>query len=417
LEFIVLEKKRRELLGKVKLLRSGRSPALPDTQLQLEAVENRETILRRLMDGILWVLLMPKIWIAPRFAFQSEVRRPNPEELLRILSIARELNQKAKREIHLVSDLTTIVQLGDILRIRWDEEGLYLRLCEIKSGRVNDTIMDLMDTRGGTLSDADLEALETKLGRHARAQASRMLRQRERFKEFETALQSETLSVGAAEGDPLLDALAGIKPPSAPTYLVKLPELVADAKAHGIGVHGIDGCLWLVALSEKGIADILKGEIRDLPHLVFHLKHPETTCQRAEIPALKQEAPLVNLVAHNMTYVLSRSALIWYPKDLVLDVVMDRVRVYAQFDLEAFFGIAAKANLELSLITGKEAEEGKRAKTSGPMLENPRAYGVKVRFPDGRVVKLRSSLFRSVYSHLIPPSYILRLIAIIGHPH
>jgi hypothetical protein len=313
-----------------------------------------------------------------------------------------------KREIHLVSDLTTIVQVGDIIRIRWDEEGVYLRLQEIKFGQMNETLGDLIDSRGGILSEADLEAVESRFGHHARIQAARITRQMERFKKFAAILQPGPRPPSPAEDAALMEALAKPRPPAVTTYLPKLPELVADAKARGMGVHGIDGCLWLVALSEKGLADL--GEIRKLPHLLFHLKHPELVCQRGEIAALGREAPLVNLVAHNMTHVMSRSPLIWYPKDLVLDVVMDRIRIYAQFDLDAFFKIASKVNLELSLITGREAEEGKRTKASAPMLENPKSYGVKVKFSNGRVLKLRSSLFRSVYSHLVPPSDIIRII-------
>jgi hypothetical protein len=196
------------------------------------------------------------------------------------------------------------------------------------------------------------------------------------------------------------------------TYLLDLPELVDGAKdpsnSFGMNFLGIDGCLWLVALSEKGLAKL--GELRNLHHWLFHIKHPELTCQVGEIEALNREYPLIKLAAHNMTYVMSRSPLIWYPKDLVLDIVMDRVTIYAQFDLDAFFKIAAKANLKLSLIMGKEAEEGKRTKASTPMLENPKSYGVKVKFSNGREFKLRSSFFRSVYSGLVPPTEILRII-------
>src|SRR5208282_1965226 len=126
-----------------------------------------------------------------------------------------------------------------------------------------------------------------------------------------------------------------------------------------------------------------------------HLKHPKLKCQIGEIPFLKREAPLVNLAVHNIQYVMSRSPLIWYPKELVLDVVMGRISIFAQFDLDAFFKIAAKIGFDMILITGKEAEVGKRTKASGPMLEDPNAYGIKVKFSNGRVLNLRSSLFRS----------------------
>lgn len=409
MQFIELEAKRRALSAQAKRLRSNREPAQQATQEQLETVENRQTILRRLMDGILWVLL-PKVWMAHHLAFERNVRQPDPDELRRILSIAWEQNQTNKREIHLVADLTTIVQVGDIIRIRWDEDGVYLRLQEIKFGEVNDTLSDIIDSSGGALSEADLAAVESKLGRHARTQASRMIRQRERMEKFGSVMEPETQPDSLPKDD-VLEALAKTKPPMMGTYLSKLPELATDVRARGWGVHGIDGSLWLVGLSGKGLAELGISELKDLPHLLFHFKHPKLKCQIAEIEALKREAPLINLAAHNMSYVMSRSPLIWYPKDLVLDVVMNRIQIYAQFDLAAFFKIAAKAGLELTLITGKEAEEGKRTKVSGPMLESPKAYGVKVKFANGRVLKLRSSLFRDVYANLVPPSEILRLIA------
>jgi hypothetical protein len=235
-----------------------------------------------------------------------------------------------------------------------------------------------------------------------------MIRQRERFKKFENVLRSDGQPQKLPD-DELGKALVKTKPPSVFTYLPKLPELAADARSRGIGVHGIDGCLWLVGLSEKGLAEI--GELKKLPHLLFHLKHPELKCKIEEIPLLKRETPLVNLAVHNMQHVMSRSPLIWYPKDLVLDVVMGRIMIFAQFDLDSFFNVAAKIGLDMKLITGKEAEEGKQSRASGPMLENPKAYGVKVKFSNGRVLKLRSSLFRSIYTDFIPPSQILRVIA------
>ena len=175
-----------------------------------------------------------------------------------------------------------------------------------------------------------------------------------------------------------------------------------------MAIQVIDGCLWLLAVTEGWLAEF--GDLKRLPHFLFHLKHSELKCQIEEIPLLKRETPLVNLAAHNMRRVMSRSPLIWYPKDLVLDVIMNRIGIYVQFDLDAFFKLAANVGLELALITGKEAEQGKRTKVSSPMLENRKAYGVKMKCSNGREIKLRSSLFRSIYSNLIPPDQILRLM-------
>jgi hypothetical protein len=77
--------------------------------------------------------------------------------------------------------------------------------------------------------------------------------------------------------------------------------------------------------------------------------------------------------ARIVNYLLSRSPLLWYPKDLVLDVIMNRIRIYVQFDLDAFFRIAAQRNLELSFIVGKEAEERQTHKGLYPHDRRPQS--------------------------------------------
>jgi len=44
------------------------------------------------------------------------------------------------------------------------------------------------------------------------------------------------------------------------------------------------------------------------------------------------------------------------------------------------------------------------------MLENPKAYGVKARFSNGRELKLTSSHFRSVYEQLAGPAEIIKFL-------
>ena len=405
--FIELETARRELLEKVKQLRLDRSPAHQETVELLEAIANRQIILRRLMDGIVWVLL-PKVWIANHFAVKRDVTQPDPEELKRLLAIASKQNGESKREINLVSDLTTFVQIGDILRIRWDENGTYLRLQEIKTGKINEMLCDIIESTGGILSEPTLTEIESKMGKHAGKQALRMVKQQEKLQRFASTVQNNSRPPEVPKNE-LMEALTKTVPPSIRSYLHKLPELIADVKLRGFAIQVIDDCLWLLGVSEKWLADF--GGAEKLPHLLYHLKNPALQCQIEEIEALNQESPLINLAGHNMNHPLSRSPLIWYPKDLVLDVVTGRIIIFAQFDLTAFFKVAKNAGYDLTLVTDKEVKNNMRA--SGPMLENPNAYGVKAKFSNGNSLIFRPSVFRAVYSNLVPPSEILRLIAIV----
>jgi hypothetical protein len=366
-----LMRKNKQLSEDIKRFRREKSDALTDIEEQAEVVQNRLAILGRLMDGILWVLL-PGPWIFQHLIFQSGSVTSDPDELMKLVAIATKQNQESKRELHIVTDLTNLVQLGDIIRIRLDEEGFYLRVQEIKTGQVNDKIEDLILTRKGTLSLADLDQLEIELGPSTKKQATRMLKQRERFKQIDEIAQPYVLPESHRE-DKVLQALAEAgKPPKMATYLSLLPDLVAHSRKDGISVFGVDGCLFLMGVSEKGMK--MLGDLRQLPHWLYHFKHPDLECRSEEIESLKKEYPLVNLAAHNMNYVMSRSPLIWYPKDLVLDVVIGRILIYVQFDLDVFFQMAADVNIQLSFITGKEAEEGKRRKLS-PMLKTAKHMG------------------------------------------
>jgi hypothetical protein len=233
--------------------------------------------------------------------------------------------------------------------------------------------------------------------------------QQERFKKFTSTIQNNSRPPDMPKNE-LMEALTKKVPPKVKSYLHELPELVVNAKLKGLSVQCIDDCLWLVAMTEKWVTDL--GGAEKLPHLLFHLKHPKLKCQIGEIEALNRESPLINLAAHNMNHPISRSPLIWYPKDLVLDVIMGRIIVFAQFDLDAFFRLAEKnGGFKLSFLTGKEVEAYMRS--SEPMLENHDAFGIKVIFPNGHALSFRPSVFRAVYSDFVLPCEILRLITIV----
>jgi hypothetical protein len=399
-----LERKRLGLERRLRVMREERDSLEDDLEGELAAVSNRIMVLRRLIDAILYVALSPDTW--KRLAISRGVPNPEPKELEAMLTLAEGLNRLDPRQLFLVCDLTSVAQLGDMLRIRWDESGAYLALMELKKrGVINDALADRLERNAGKLSEEDLAEIASEFGERAVKQAERMKRQWARFEEF--TLRAEP-NWGQQSNDPEIRRLSQIRAPAMATYLHLLPEVIASAKAHDVAFHCIDDCLWLIGMSEAGIEQV--GDSQNLHHILFHAKYPERSCNESEVEALNRQSPLVNLAAHNLTHVHSRPPLAW-PREIVADIIMDRVRIYAQFDLQKFFECSKIAGLRLSLITGREAEEGKKNKLSGPMLEEPKAYGVKVELPDGRTLRLVSSFFRSVYSDLVRPSGILSVIA------
>ena len=98
----------KQLSEEIKRLRSEKSKDLANIEEQSEAVQNRLAILRRLMDGILWVL-MPGSWIFQHFVFQSNSGTSDPDELMKLIAVATKQNTESKRELHIVTDLTNLV--------------------------------------------------------------------------------------------------------------------------------------------------------------------------------------------------------------------------------------------------------------------------------------------------------------------
>src|SRR5208282_28408 len=92
-----LMRKYKQLSEEIKCFRGEKRDALADIEEQAEAVRNRLAILRRLMDGILWVLL-PGSWIFRHLVFQSGSGTSDPEELIKLVAIATKQNQESKRE-------------------------------------------------------------------------------------------------------------------------------------------------------------------------------------------------------------------------------------------------------------------------------------------------------------------------------
>jgi hypothetical protein len=94
--------------------------------------------------------------------------------------------------------------------------------------------------------------------------------------------------------------------------------------------------------------------------------------------------------------------------DHIADMVLGRIRVFAYFDIEAFFRLAAERSIELSWITGRDAENIKRFSTR--LRRAPDAWGVRARTPDGGVQDLLSGFFARLFGHYATPRQLVEMI-------
>lgn len=78
------------------------------------------------------------------------------------------------------------------------------------------------------------------------------------------------------------------------------------------------------------------------------------------------------------------------------------------FDIEAFFRLAAERGIELSWITGRDAEEIKKFSTR--LRRAPDAWGVRARMPDGSRQDLLSGFFARLFGHYATPRQLIEMI-------
>jgi hypothetical protein len=151
--------------------------------LKIEEIENfiktihvRISTYSHVADAIAWNLLGGQIHIARRLHIeQFDMKYLDSSNLRHAIEVANSLNKKPMR-FALISDLTSFVQIGDLL-IR-DEDKL--GIAELKEGEVNELLEDFFwnieKYKEGSLKEEFIK----KLDKNTVKQMKRMLRQKER---------------------------------------------------------------------------------------------------------------------------------------------------------------------------------------------------------------------------------------------
>jgi len=393
-----------------KQFRRGRDARVKQVLDRIRVLKNRQLVLRRIMDGILWVIIAPDTWILRRLG-EDQIRRIDPTVLRRTTALASARNRESRYRFNVVADLTTLVHIGDLVEViilprarkRW-------RVIEIKEGKMNETISGLLKDKEQPFSRPELEQIRLSLGDHAAKQARRMMAQESRMSELARIIETDRgrdfslkmeiwMTPESVELEQYFEPLAG----------------VVD-RTHEAGIAGavIDQCLRLVGIKSELIDKT--GGLGAVAHVFFHLANPERGCKlsdteeaKAEVKAFALLPPIIDLVGHNMRCQWGTPIPIWpMNPSRVTDLLMGRIRLFAQFDIEAFFKLVEASGLRVRWVVGKEAEELR--KISRPIPGSPNALGARVEHPDGFVQKLASGFFARVISDLTSPRFLLTAI-------
>jgi hypothetical protein len=176
----------RQLTSELKSARRVRDKSVEsDILTQINVLKHQQLLLRRLADAILAHLVIKEPWILRRMQTADEIPRIDPSVLERTIQIASDLNRENRSAFHLVSDVTTAVQIGDLIRLSFDEGPKKWEVIELKEGKVNEIIEEIIGEQPTKQQSEAMSRVEEQMGQKAAKQMRRMLRQRSREQEIE----------------------------------------------------------------------------------------------------------------------------------------------------------------------------------------------------------------------------------------
>lgn len=377
-------------------------------------LRRRQLVLRRVVDALLYLIVSPETWVLRRFTVTPGISRIDPNVLKRTLEVASRRNAASRYLFSIVADLTTAVQVGDLIQVDMTPPGpKRWTIIELKEGRMNEMLSGLLDESSRSGSMIELEDIEQKFGDAALKQMRRMTRQRGRMDEFKKIVTTD-------KGVDLLHKVGIQLTPDVvfvEDYLPVVGELVDRAIKKGLAGRTVDTCLHLVAVRDRILIEHGTGAVA---HTFFHMVDREVPCRLddttdrlKEIEAFATMPPFFDLIWHNLNLQWGLPFFLWplgstTLHQRIVDLAMERIRIFAQFDMNAFFKLAAADGIKMSWIVGKDAQELK--KLSERLPGSPNAWGVRAVLSDGTKQSLLSGFFARLFGELATPRQLLEMI-------
>jgi hypothetical protein len=346
------------LQGELKAARRNRNQEkIAEIQTLIACLASRQLVLRRLADTIFYHLIRHENWVARYIYTEDRIRDIDTKTLTKTVELASELNRDERRIFHLVSDLTTVVQIGDLVRNDATATAPGWSLIELKDGRMNTILLEELGKRGGKLDDEAVEQIREKHGDKAVSQAKRIIRQQQRQENLMQLYETDT---GI---DPMHQLPVTFQPEAVQVdaYAAELPGLCERAEKQGISVAISNDCLRIVMVTRD---EYMRIGRRGVAHIFYHLRRDNRECRlvkaneeqgKQELANLLAIPPFFDLVQMNLHAMWPPSIFLWpLSFERTLDLVFGRLHLFVQFDFDLFFEMGRKEGIEMRWASDKE---------------------------------------------------------------
>jgi hypothetical protein len=371
----------------------------------------REITLRRLVDSILFAMVYAQNWLFRRFTIDLTIHDVDPVVLQRTIRLAAERNRDNRMAFNLVSDLSTVVQIGDLIEIDLTaERARKWRVVELKEGRMNEVLSGLIAREAAQPAEAVVETVKGAIGEKAGKQAQRMMRQARRLRELERIVDSD------CGIDPLInmETVMTANTVTLDDYRSQIERVYTKARREGCAAAELDGCLRIVGITRDAANDCARGIAG---HQFFHMAHRERDCalskhsdasaRSKEEDMLKTVPYFVDVVDYNLRTPISDPIFMLSPHEMVFNLILERVRIFVQFDCEAFFHLAERDGIKMGWVRGNEAESIKKLSMRFPGTD---AWGAFAELPSGERMTLLVGFLCRPYANFATPRQMISMM-------
>ncbi|WP_156821601.1 hypothetical protein [Halomonas smyrnensis] len=345
----------------------------------------RELLLRGIMDVAVWQIFSYQLYIARRL--YKEQRQPSLKHssVESMKAAVDSLTSEDFYSIALLSDLTSFVQVGDV--VAFDPDRGYT-IVEVKEGEVNKRILDFSSFYEKTRCAKALSFFKEREGKKVYKQFERVMRQKGRMKHFQEIMESgdsydpdSKYQVRISESDAEMDS-----------WDEKLDDIIERSKERGWALDVIESCLFVAAY---------RNNFRFASDVIFNYWFEECA-GNADFPKVN----FIDCMGIPLALpVLSRHI----DKEAKFDVLFGRVVVRFGLDLDAFIELCNSMGLKARWSTRKEAEKIKK-ETGGCMSFTINKKMVFIEGEEGGVGPLSDGILARIFYHGLSPVSAVKML-------
>lgn len=295
----------------------------------LEKLKFQELAFRKIIDSIAWTLLGFEMSAVRRLYGGEELIDITDSNIESCVKYSEDIFSKNPLEFALISDLTSFVQAGDILHY---EYGKRLSIVELKSGKTNEKVFNVLDFYQKTKCDNYLYTTLEKEGDKFRKQLTRTVKQ----------IATETAVVDTLKTGQGTDRLTGLnvniiqEQLELDTFTDNVLDLIEKARGKGYAISVIEDCLPIgVYFNDK------------FPNIAFV----------EWMKIMKNEIPIYDIRQSLLDPVAFPLFLQPFSQNTIIDIVLGNISILMSIDINAWLAPLEKEGYKIKWLSEKETRK------------------------------------------------------------